>query len=296
MCAVLLDVAEAVYGNIYLNSLAKLRDENSTALEISLAADFADRVELRRTSAVRIAPAYLRALAGDCAAPCHSRRMVAYILLNMQLGLAESIFTVIVLILSVIIHEVSHGYAAYSLGDPTAKIAGRLTLNPLKHIDPIGSVLIPALLVLTGAGVLFGWAKPVPYNPYNLKNQRWGEAIVAVAGSASNILLAVVFGLIARFAAADPSLATFAQLAGTVAFVNLFLGLFNLLPIPPMDGYTVLRGILPYKLSYGFRQFEDRVRSLGTTGIFAILLIFVLFLSGPFFSLVSWVFGLLVGQ
>ena len=214
----------------------------------------------------------------------------------MQLGIAESVFTIVVLIISVIIHEVSHGYAAYSLGDPTAKLQGRLTLNPLKHIDPVGSVLIPALLVITGAGVLFGWAKPVPYNPYNLRNQRWGEAIVAVAGAASNIAIAIVFGLIARYTATNPALATFAQFAGTVAFVNLFLGMFNLIPIPPMDGYTVLRGILPYKLSYGFRQFEDRIRSFGSTGIFAILLIFVLFLSGPFYYLVSWVFGLLVGQ
>lgn len=214
----------------------------------------------------------------------------------MQLGLAESIFTVVVLIGSIIIHEVSHGWAAYSLGDPTAKVAGRLTLNPLKHIDPVGSVLIPALLVLTGAGVLFGWAKPVPYNPYNLKNQRWGEAFVAVAGSASNLVLAAIFGLIARFAAVDPTLTTFAQLAGTVAFVNLFLGLFNLLPIPPMDGYTVLRGILPFRFSYGLRQFEDRIRSYGTAGLFGILLIFMLFFSTPFFAFVSWVFGLLVGQ
>ena len=214
----------------------------------------------------------------------------------MQLALTESIFTVVILILSVIIHEVSHGYAAYSLGDPTAKLAGRLTLNPLKHIDPVGSILIPALLIFTNAGILFGWAKPVPYNPYNLKNQRWGEAIVAVAGAASNILIAIVFGLIARYTVAIPSLTVFTQLAGTVAFVNLFLGLFNLIPIPPLDGYTVLRGILPYRLSYGLRKFDDQIRSLGTAGFFVILLIFVLFLSGPFYSLVSGVFSLLVGQ
>ena len=214
----------------------------------------------------------------------------------MQLALTESIFTVVVLILSIIIHEVSHGWAAYSLGDPTAKLAGRLTLNPVKHIDLWGSVIIPTYLVLTGAGVLFGWAKPVPYNSYNLKNQRWGETIVAVAGAASNIALAIIFGLIARFAAPDPSLAVFAQLCGMVAFVNLFLGLFNLIPIPPLDGYTVLRGIVPYRLSYSLRQFEERIRSLGTAGLFGILLLFVLFLSTPFYGLVSWVFSLLVGQ
>jgi Zn-dependent protease len=215
----------------------------------------------------------------------------------MQLAFGSSIFTVVVLILSVIIHEVSHGYAAYSLGDPTAKLAGRLTLNPLKHIDPVGSVLIPALLVLTGAGVLFGWAKPVPYNPYNLRNQRFGEAIVAVAGSASNLILALIFGLIARFAfVSSASLDVFGTLAATVALVNLYLGLFNLIPLPPMDGYTVLRGILPYRLSYGLRQFEDRIRAFGAAGIFGILLLFVLFLSGPFSLLVSWVFTALVGQ
>src|SRR5487761_2310881 len=107
-----------------------------------------------------------------------------------------SLLALIVLILSIIAHEVSHGYAADSLGDPTARLAGRLTLNPLPHIDPMGSVIIPALLVFTGSPIFFGWAKPVPSNPYNLKARRWGETLVAVAGSATNLLLAVIFGLI----------------------------------------------------------------------------------------------------
>src|ERR1035437_7873981 len=105
----------------------------------------------------------------------------------------------IVLILSIIAHEVAHGYAADSLGDPTARLAGRLTLNPLPHIDLMGSIVIPALLVFTQSPIMFGWAKPVPYNPYNLKNHRWGEMLVALAGSATNILLAIIFGLIVRF-------------------------------------------------------------------------------------------------
>ena len=109
----------------------------------------------------------------------------------MQLS-GDFIFTLIVLILSIILHEIAHGYAAASLGDPTARLAGRLTLNPLKHLDPVGSVLIPLLLIISGGGILFGWAKPVPYNPYNLKNQRWGEAIVAAAGSLTNIAIARV--------------------------------------------------------------------------------------------------------
>ncbi len=118
----------------------------------------------------------------------------------MQMDLALTIFSLLVLIFSVISHEVAHGYAASALGDPTARLAGRLTLNPLPHIDIMGSILIPAFLVLTHAGFMLGWAKPVPYNPYNLKNQRWGEAIVGIAGVATNLFLAVVFGLIARAA------------------------------------------------------------------------------------------------
>ncbi len=208
----------------------------------------------------------------------------------MQLDL---ILTVVILILSVIAHEVAHGYAANALGDPTAKLAGRLTLNPLAHIDLLGSIIVPALLIFTNAGVHFGWAKPVPYNPYNLKNQRWGEAIVAVAGSATNILLAVIFAFIFRFAAAGfPAAATF---AAAVCFVNLFLGLFNLIPFPPMDGYTVLRGILPYQFSTGLRAFENQVRSLGTLGIILVLIVFSFLFVGPFFQFVSWLFSLLTG-
>src|SRR3989338_8546888 len=110
----------------------------------------------------------------------------------------DIIFYIAVLIMSVVIHEVSHGYAALYWGDQTARLAGRLTLNPLKHLDPVGSVLIPLLLIFSGGGILFGWAKPVPYNSYNLKNQRWGEAIVAAAGSLTNIAIAILFALIAR--------------------------------------------------------------------------------------------------
>src|SRR6185437_7605397 len=100
----------------------------------------------------------------------------------MQTDPLALVFEIAILIVSIVIHEVAHGYAANALGDPTARLSGRLTLNPIKHIDLVGSILVPAFLVLTGAGILFGWAKPVPYNPFNLKNQRWGEAIVAAAG------------------------------------------------------------------------------------------------------------------
>ena len=202
----------------------------------------------------------------------------------------------IVLILSIIAHEVAHGYAADSLGDPTARLAGRLTLNPLPHIDLMGSIILPALLVFTGSPILFGWAKPVPYNPYNLRNKRWGEAIVAVAGSATNILLAILFALIVRFGASFGFDATALSLAAIIAFINLFLGFFNLIPFPPLDGFTALRAALPWHLSSGMGRFENRIRAMGTLSLILFLLVFSFIFVGPFFNFVSWIFGLLVGK
>lgn len=215
----------------------------------------------------------------------------------MQLGDPTfTFFTILILVFSIIIHEVSHGYAAYALGDPTAKLAGRLTLNPFSHVDLMGSIVIPAVLVLTNAGVLFGWAKPVPYNPYNLKNQRWGEAIVAFAGGGANLLIALIFALFVRVASAAPAIpATFTALAAAIVFANLFLGLFNLLPLPPLDGWTVLRGVLPYRMSYALREFDARVRGWGPLGLVAVLVVFIALFSAPFFTFVSWLFALLVG-
>jgi Zn-dependent protease len=204
------------------------------------------------------------------------------------------IFGIVVLILSVVIHEVAHGYAAYALGDPTAKLAGRLTANPLPHIDPIGSVLLPGLLVLTQSSILFGWAKPVPYNPYNLKNQRWGEAIVGIAGVATNLLIAVIFAFIAR-AAFGAGYEDFGYLASIVTLTNLSLGIFNLIPIPPLDGFTVLRGILPYRMSMAVREFEDRMRAGSIFTLIAFLFIFSYFFAGPFSMLIRWLFALMVG-
>lgn len=205
-----------------------------------------------------------------------------------------AIFTVIVLIISVIVHEVAHGWAANALGDPTAKLQGRLSLNPIRHVDPLGSILIPAVLVLTNSSFLFGWAKPVPYNPYNLKNQRWGEAIVGVAGVAVNLFLAVLFAGIARFAF-DAGMMEFGTLASMVVLVNLSLGIFNLLPIPPLDGFTVLRGILPFRASMKLREIEDRVQAGGILSLVLILFLFSYFLAAPFGMLIRTVFRFLIG-
>ncbi len=206
------------------------------------------------------------------------------------------VLPLIILILSIIAHEVAHGYAADSLGDPTARLAGRLTLNPLPHIDLMGSIILPALLVFTGSPILFGWAKPVPYNPYNLKNKRWGEAFVAVAGSATNILLAIIFALVVRFGAYFGFDAMALSLAAVIAFINLFLGFFNLIPFPPLDGFTALRAALPWHLSSGLARFENRIRAMGTLSLILFLLIFSFVFVGPFFNFVSWIFGLLVGK
>lgn len=202
------------------------------------------------------------------------------------------IFFFLALIFSIIIHEVSHGFAAEILGDPTARLQGRLTLNPIPHIDIMGSILVPAILLFANAGFLFGWAKPVPYNPYNLKNQRWGEAIVAGAGPGVNILLAVLFGLIVRFGGGTlPD--SFIQLSAIVVFINVMLAFFNLIPLPPLDGSKLLKSILPYKASLAFQRFEALLMSGGlllTLIIFWILItlfapLFLAGLSGIFYAI-----------
>ena len=213
----------------------------------------------------------------------------------MQSGVEIQIFYFVVLIISILIHEVAHGYAANALGDPTAKMAGRLTLNPIPHIDMVGSIIVPILCVLSPGGFLFGWAKPVPYNPYNLKNQRWGEALVAIAGVATNLFLAVFFGLLTRSAIAA-GLDSFAQAAGIIALVNLFLGLFNLIPVPPLDGFTFLRGLLPYRYAMTFRKFEARLAQGGLITLVAFLFLFSYVFAAPFSAIVSFLFSLLIGS
>ncbi len=202
-------------------------------------------------------------------------------------------FSLIILILSVIAHEVAHGYAADALGDPTARLAGRLTVNPLPHIDLMGSVVIPALLIFSGSSLLFGWAKPVPYNPYNLTNKRWGETIVALAGAATNLTLALIFGLIIRFGTNLPASAL--TLAALIAFTNLFLGLFNLIPFPPLDGFVALRSALPWHLTQRLNHFETTLRHMGFITLVLFLIVFSTLLSGPFFNLVLWIFNLITG-
>lgn len=204
------------------------------------------------------------------------------------------ILFLVILIVSIIAHEVAHGYAADSLGDPTARHAGRLTLNPLPHIDLAGSILIPALLLFSGSPIMFGWAKPVPYNPYNLRNKRWGETYVALAGSATNLLLALIFGLLIRFGGgmlSEPAL----MLAGAIMLVNLFLGIFNLIPFPPLDGFTALRSALPWSLSHSLVRFEEQLRGQSVLTLILFLMVFSYVLAVPFAVFIDWLAVLIAG-
>ena len=164
------------------------------------------------------------------------------------------IFQIIVLVFSAIAHEYMHGWMAYRLGDSTAKDAGRLTFNPLVHLELFGSFLLPLLLFATGMPFIFGWAKPVPYNPNNLRDRKYGDAKVALAGPLTNFIIALFFGLFLRlFPVAS---LTFVGLISIIIYINLVLMIFNLLPIPPLDGSKILAAFLPANLRERFLNSE----------------------------------------
>ncbi|OHA62305.1 MAG: hypothetical protein A2117_00395 [Candidatus Wildermuthbacteria bacterium GWA2_46_15] len=197
-----------------------------------------------------------------------------------------TIFTLLVLLFSLVLHEVSHGWVALLLGDSTAKDEGRLSLNPLRHLDPLGSVLVPLILYITtlGQGPLFGWAKPVPINPYNFRDQKWGTLKVALAGPLSNFLVAIFFGLIIRFFSFPGQ---FSQLLGIIVIYNLLWGFFNLVPIPPLDGSQILFSLLP-------ARFWEVKEFLSRWGMF--LLLFFIFFGFRFLNiLVFAAYRLLIG-
>jgi len=218
------------------------------------------------------------------------------------------VFEILILVMSVVIHEVSHGLAAFWQGDSTAKYAGRLTLNPFKHLDFWGSFVVPLLMIFT-LGLSFGWAKPVPYNPYNLRDQRKGPALVGLAGPASNIIVALIFGFSARlisinymakldivgnlfnmdfeklaFNVSGSFSSIFFLLLCMIAMINIFLAFFNLIPIPPLDGSKLLFSFLPMqtKTKIFLEQFG-----------FTFLLLFIMLFSGVlgfFLSLIRFLF------
>lgn len=188
---------------------------------------------------------------------------------------ADIIFLIAILIISVVFHEVSHGFAAHYLGDPTARLQGRLTLNPVKHVDPLGSLILPALLVLSSSPFLIGWAKPVPYNPHNFqRGGRWAEALVAAAGPAANVLIALVFGLLMR-AGVFPAELT--SLVISIVFINVLLAIFNLIPIPPLDGSKILSMLLPQGLRIQYERARGVLEQNFFLGIGAVIIFVLLF-------------------
>lgn len=166
-----------------------------------------------------------------------------------------ALFSFLILIFSIVIHEVAHGIAALWQGDSTAKHAGRLTLNPISHIDLIGSVVVPLICLLFPGGLIIGWAKPVPVNPYNFRNRRFGEAFVAFAGPLSNLILALIAGLYIRFMGAETAVYIIELLQATV-IINIVLAVFNLTPLPPLDGSKILYSLFPEKMGRFIGYFE----------------------------------------
>lgn len=195
---------------------------------------------------------------------------------------------ILAVLFSIVLHEVSHGFMALHLGDRTAKDLGRLTLNPIKHLDLFGSVILPLFTFFAG-GFIFGYAKPVPYNPYNLRDKKYGPAKVAAAGPLTNICIAVLFGLILRFLPSTgwPISPQSAELLQFIVFMNLVLAVFNLVPVPPLDGHWFVLTFVPDRY-YHFKQAYARSGWL----IFILFLIFGFTLILP---IVFWLFRLIVG-
>ena len=196
------------------------------------------------------------------------------------------IFQIIVLVFSAVAHEYMHGWMAFRLGDPTAKNAGRLTMNPLAHLEWFESFFLPLIMILSHLGFVFGWAKPVPYNPYNLRDRKYGDAKVALAGPMANLALAVVFGLILRFV---PFFSlTFSGLLSIIVYINLVLMIFNLIPIPPLDGSKILAPFLKPEIREKYLHME-RVG-------FLVIILFIMMAGSVLMPIINFLFKLIVGS
>ena len=195
---------------------------------------------------------------------------------------------IVALIISVIIHEMAHAYAANALGDPTARLQGRLSPNPLVHIDPMMSVILPGLLILSGSPLLFGAAKPVPYNPYNFTNQKWGEALVAIAGPISNICIAIIFAGLIHFSDFLNTSLSFNNLAFQIVGLNLFLALFNLVPLPPLDGSKIFPKFLPFALQMKYEGFRRMMEQNIALAFGLVMIVFIVFLGAPLAALTQY--------
>ncbi|MBP6911936.1 MAG: site-2 protease family protein [Candidatus Pacebacteria bacterium] len=206
-----------------------------------------------------------------------------------MVNMIDSFFFILILITSVVIHEVAHGYVAYRYGDLTAQMAGRLTMNPLKHIDIVGSIIVPITLLLVNAGFLVGWAKPVPINDRNFTKRKEGLFAVSIAGICANFIIAIFFAIVLRvsinFGFYNES---FEYIVSIIIFLNIILGFFNLIPIPPLDGSKILLSLLPgdtRKIEYFFDRY----------GI-VLLIFFIIFVWDKFIPIVLWIYTILTGM
>lgn len=194
-----------------------------------------------------------------------------------------------IVVIALTIHEFCHAWAGHMLGDVTAKSEGRLTLNPMAHIDPFSTLLLPAALIFLGSPVVFGAAKPVPFNPYAVRYGKWGAALIAVAGPTSNLLMATLVGLYLRVFEISGVTGRFLL---QFVLINLAFFVFNMIPIPPLDGSRVLYAVLPSSL----QDVMDQIEKYGIVVIFALLIMFYWLFSPFIISCVTWFATLILGQ
>ncbi len=195
------------------------------------------------------------------------------------MDLLGALISIIILVYSAILHEIAHGYVAERLGDPTARLMGRLTLNPKPHIDPVMSILLPLILILGGSPIIFGAAKPVPVDPFNLRDGMKDLALVSLAGPGTNLLIAIIFALISHVLYPGASLALIqasgllGAILGMVIYLNLILAIFNFIPIPPLDGSKIFALLLPEKDAATYL-------SIGNIGMFVIFFLLLFPIGG----------------
>ncbi len=191
------------------------------------------------------------------------------------------LFQIVAFAVAITFHEFMHAWSANLMGDPSAKDLGRVSLNPIAHIDPIGTILLPLLLIFSGSGFVFGWAKPVPINPNNFRDRKIGEILTSLAGPIANFVIAFVFSVLYNFL---PNSGDFSTFLAVMVSINVLLMVFNLIPIPPLDGSHVLKMFLPYRVAATFERY-------GPWLLFPLVFLFGGYIIGPLVAIVQYALG-----